>query len=117
MADAPTDPEGDSGWVAFGAVEDIPKGGARSVRTLIGEIGLFRTGDDRVFALDNLCPHKGAALSLGMIEGDCVVCPQHGWKFDLATGRGAEDGFGRTCTAPVRVIDGMVQVRLFPPPW
>jgi nitrite reductase (NADH) small subunit len=110
--------EADSGgWVSFGPVEDIPRGGARAVKTLIGEIGLFRTTDDRVFALDNLCPHKGARLSLGTIEGDLVTCPFHGWQYRLDTGRGVDPGFGMTCTAPVRVVDGIVQVRMNPSPW
>src|SRR5271170_8011150 len=82
------------GWVVYGTVDDIPKGGARSVRTMIGEIGLFRTIDDRVFALDNFCPHKGARLSEGAIEGEFVVCPMHGWRFALADGHGAELGLG-----------------------
>lgn len=109
--------EDETGWVAFGTIDDIPKGGARAVRTPIGEIGLFRTDDDRVFALDNLCPHKGARLSLGSIEDGYVVCPMHGWKFTLASGKGSDPGFGVTCTAPVRVIDGRVLIRLFPSPW
>jgi nitrite reductase (NADH) small subunit len=111
------DDEDESGWVAFGTLDDIPRGGARAVKTMIGEIGLFRTADDRVFALDNLCPHKGARLSMGMIEGEVVVCPWHGWSFALADGRAATDGFGRTCPVPVRVIDGRVLLRLVPPPW
>ncbi len=106
----------ESGWVAFGTVEDIPAGGARAVRTLIGEIGLFRTGDGRVFALDNICPHKGARLSEGCIEGDHVVCPLHGWKFALADGSLAieveHEGSGAR-SLPVRVADSRVLVRLF----
>ena len=106
-----------NGWVAYGTIDDIPKGGARAIKTLIGEIGLFRTEDDRVFALDNLCPHKGARLSMGAIEGEFVICPMHGWKFALGDGRGADFGFGQTCPVPVRVIEGRVLLRLNPPPW
>lgn len=115
-AGAPTG-SSEAGWVAIGTIDDIPKGGARAVNTLIGEIGLFRTEDDRVFALDNLCPHKGARLSLGSIEDGFVVCPMHGWKFALSDGKGADPGFGLTCTVPVRVTDGRVLIRLFPAPW
>ncbi len=104
-------------WIDFGTVDEIPRGGARAVKTVIGEIGLFRTEDDRVFALDNLCPHKGARLSLGFIEGDLVTCPFHGWQYRLDNGRGADPGFGMTCMVPVRVVDGVVQLRMTPPPW
>ena len=105
------------GWVAYGTVDDIPKGGGRAIRTIVGEIGLFRTEDDRVFALDNICPHKGVRLSLGAIEGDCIVCPAHGLRFSLVDGRATEFGAGMTLPVPVRVIEGRVLVRLSPPPW
>jgi len=105
------------GWVAFGTIDDIPKGGGRPVRTLIGEIGIFRTEDDRVFALDNMCPHKGVRLSSGAIEGDCIVCPSHGLRFSLATGRGAEWGTGMAPPVPIKVVDRKVLLRLDPPPW
>jgi len=110
------------GWVAFGTLDEIPRGGARAVKTLFGEIGLFRTRDDRVFALDNLCPHKGARLSMGTLEGDAatgevVVCPFHAWRFNLADGKCVDMGYGMTCPVPVRVVEGIVQLRLDPPPW
>ena len=112
----------ESGWVACGTLAEIPRGGARAVKTLIGEIGLFRTLDDRVFALDNLCPHKGARLSMGTIESDgagggVVVCPFHAWRFRLDNGKCVDMGYGMTCPVPVRVKDGEVQLRLNPPPW
>lgn len=45
------------------------------------ELVLFRKSDGRVVALSNLCIHRGAALSDGNVEGDCVRCPYHGWTF------------------------------------
>ena len=43
--------------------------------------------DGRVTALDDRCPHFGASLSDGSIEGSVVVCPWHGREYDLLTGR------------------------------
>jgi nitrite reductase/ring-hydroxylating ferredoxin subunit len=43
--------------------------------------------DGRVTALDDRCPHFGASLSNGAIEGEVVVCPWHGREYDLVTGR------------------------------
>jgi nitrite reductase (NADH) small subunit len=48
-------------WVAVGTLDDIPRLGARVVATATGEIAVFRTGDDRVFALENRCPIRGAS--------------------------------------------------------
>ncbi len=44
---------------------------------------LFK-GDSRVVALDNRCAHRGAKLSNGRREGDCVRCMYHGLKFDAS---------------------------------
>lgn len=39
-----------------------------------------------IFAIDNLCPHKGASLGLGEIVGDEIICPLHQWRFNLKDG-------------------------------
>lgn len=52
-------------------------------RTILGETILFyKTTEGAVVALDNRCCHRGAKLSQGRIEGDCVRCMYHGLKFD-----------------------------------
>src|SRR5207237_4702293 len=74
-------------WLDLGPVSDIPLRGARSVPVAGGEeIAVFRTGDDRVYALVNRCPHKGGPLSQGIVHGDKVACPLHDWKISLVTG-------------------------------
>src|SRR5439155_411196 len=65
---------------------------------------------DRFEAVSALCPHEAGPLADGWIEGDAVVCPWHGFDFDLATGqcRVAEDlSIGVFAT---RVVNGMVEV-------
>jgi len=81
-------------WVAVGNLADIPREGARVVKTDAGCIAVFRTVDDKVYALDDRCPHKGGPLSQGIVHGNSVTCPLHNWVFDLATGlaQGADEG-------------------------
>ena len=88
----------DSDWLDIGTLNDIPKRGARVVKTARGDIAVFRTMDDRVFALDDKCPHKGGPLSQGIVQGDFVTCPLHNWMISLATGeaQGADQGCTRT---------------------
>ncbi len=51
------------------------------------EIALFKI-NGKVFALNNICPHQHSALIYdGFIEDGCVVCPAHGWMFNLETGK------------------------------
>nr|MBP6737853.1 nitrite reductase (NAD(P)H) small subunit [Paracoccaceae bacterium] len=60
-------------WVDVGALEDIPRQGARVVKTAQGCVAVFRTAEDRVFALDDRCPHKGGPLSEGIVHGNGVT--------------------------------------------
>lgn len=51
--------------------------------TLAGErVALFRDSKGTAKALIDRCPHRGVALSLGHVVGDCLECPFHGWQFD-----------------------------------
>lgn len=60
------------------------------------EIAVFKIGDE-VFAINNICPHQHTALLYdGFVEDRCVVCPAHGWKFDLRTGKRQSGGRGVT---------------------
>lgn len=44
------------------------------------------------FALDDACPHAGGSLAEGSIEGGSVICPIHGYAYDIVTGEGLDDG-------------------------
>ncbi|NEX46410.1 nitrite reductase small subunit NirD [Pseudotabrizicola algicola] len=85
-------------FIDIAALDDIPRQGARVVKTPAGCIAIFRTGDDQIFALDDRCPHKGGPLSEGIVHGAQVTCPLHAWVFDLNTGlaQGADEGEVRT---------------------
>ncbi len=82
-------------WIDIGALDNIPQQGARIVKTAHGCVAVFRTADDRVFAIDDRCPHKGGPLSEGIVHGNQVTCPLHAWVFSLETGlaQGADTGF------------------------
>ena len=73
-------------WIDIGALADIPQQGARVVKTAQGCVAVFRTAKDRVFAIDDSCPHKGGPLSEGIVHGTSVTCPLHAWVFSLETG-------------------------------
>lgn len=49
------------------------------------EIALFRIGD-KIYAMDHVCPHQGGPLAEGGLDGNSVMCPWHGWQFDVTTG-------------------------------
>jgi nitrite reductase (NADH) small subunit len=95
----------DAAYVDIAALDDIPLRGARTVATAHGNIAVFRTGDDTVFALRDSCPHRGGPISHGIVHGHGVTCPLHGWVFSLETG--AAVGEDVPCIARFRVrIEG-----------
>lgn len=90
-------------WRDVGALDDIPRLGARTVATPRGDVAVFRTAADGVFALDDRCPHKGGRLSQGIVHGESVTCPLHGWVVGLATGEAEAPDEGCTRRVPVRL--------------
>ena len=99
-------------WIVIGNLSDIPRRGARCVETPDGKIAVFRTAEDKVFAIDDHCPHKGGPLSQGIVHGAAVTCPLHNWVISLETGRaqGADEGCVRTI--PVKVEGDVIYIAL-----
>ncbi|NMM05206.1 nitrite reductase small subunit NirD [Polaromonas sp.] len=76
-----------SEWKKICLVNDIPLLGARRVARAQGmAVAVFRSSEDKVFALLDRCPHKGGPLSQGIIFGETVACPLHNMTIGLADG-------------------------------
>jgi len=99
-------------WIELGTLEDIPRLGARVVRTEDGDIAIFRTADDQVFALRDKCPHKGGPLSQGIVHGMRVACPLHDWKINLSSGEAVAPDEGCAASYPVKLENGIVYLSL-----
>ena len=101
-------------WIAIGTLSDIPQRGARCVDTPSGKIAVFRTAEDKIFAIDDHCPHKGGPLSQGIVHGAAVTCPLHNWVISLETGKALGADEGAVNTIPVRVEAGRIALALGP---
>jgi len=101
-------------WIDVGTLDDIPRQGARVVRRADGDIAVFRTLDDQIFALRDRCPHKGGPLSQGIVHGNRVACPLHDWKIHLDTGTAVAPDEGCAARFPVRVDGGRILLSLTP---
>jgi len=98
-------------WLDIGPITDIPLRGARTVPVAGGgEIAVFRTSGDHVYALVNSCPHKKGPLSQGIVHGNAVACPLHNWVISLETGEAQGADKGCTPTIPVKVSSGHVLI-------
>ena len=97
-------------WIEIGSVNDVPKRGSRLVSTPQGDIAIFKTADDRIFALWDKCPHKGGPLSQGIVHGNSVTCPLHNWVIGLESGlvKGPDQGCARKVKC--KVENGLVLI-------
>jgi nitrite reductase/ring-hydroxylating ferredoxin subunit len=75
-------------------------------------VAVFNGGEGRFFACGAICPHEDGPLAEGWLEGDAVVCPWHGFDFDLRTGHCQVAEALTIPVYPARVTDGSVEVDL-----
>ncbi|WP_434989734.1 nitrite reductase small subunit NirD [Xanthomonas melonis] len=105
----------DNAWVHVCALQDLPTLGARVLEVDgLPPIAIFRTASDQVFALRDRCPHKGGPLSQGIVAGDTVTCPLHGWAIGLQSGQACAPDVGCAPRYPVKVESGAVWIVLQP---
>ncbi|WP_434025779.1 nitrite reductase small subunit NirD [[Pseudomonas] boreopolis] len=98
-------------WIRVCALDELPPLGARVLEIEgMAPIALFRTAGDKVFALRDRCPHKGGPLSQGIVSGESVTCPLHGWNIGLDSGQACAPDVGCTPRYPVKVEHGAVWI-------
>jgi len=109
-ADQPSAPSAPAGWSAVLRSDELAPG--EIVEVMVGERGIAvaRVSDDEWLACDNVCPHAGGPLGDGVLEGDQVSCPWHGYAYDLRSGQCVVDDQLEVETLEVRVEDGQVLV-------
>ena len=89
----------------------LEDGQGRSVRLQDRTVAVFRQAE-RIYVVDDECPHVGASLANGWVEEGQVVCSFHGWKFDLQTGACLTCPGRPVRTYPVRIEAGMVHIEV-----
>ena len=115
--------------IMVGELSEFAEGGYRVLRVDTFEFGVFRQGD-RVVAYENYCPHDGGPVCQGKViprveeelgpdqtsrglrfsDKRNIVCPWHGWEFDIESGRHCGDPKYRLRPVDVRVRDNRVYV-------
>lgn len=75
----------------LGPLAAVPPGEGRVFFVADREVAVFRTRTGELHATAARCPHRGGPLADGLLGDGCVVCPLHGFTFDVRTGRTAAD--------------------------
>lgn len=99
-------------WHEVTAEGDIEPGGFALLETDDLTAAVFNV-DGTLYAIEDVCTHDGAELAGGPIVGDQVVCPRHGARFCLRTGRAlTPPAYTAVQTFPVRINAGRIEVEL-----
>jgi nitrite reductase (NADH) small subunit len=73
-------------FVRIGDVQELPAPGEAKEFLCGSKTLCVANVNGRYAAVDNFCPHRGGPLGQGIVEGSKIVCPWHGWEFELETG-------------------------------
>ncbi len=102
--------ETDGQFVTVAKIGDIPEGQGRAFEVDGRMIAVFNK-DGNYFAIDDFCPHQGASLAEGYIDGCAVACPWHHWRFSIADGTWLDNPRIGVEKFDVRVVNNQIQVQ------
>jgi len=97
-------------WVRAASAASIPPGDYATVEVDGVFVAIFNVGGE-FLAVEDVCTHDGGGLAGGAVEGDQVICPRHGARFCLRTGRAlSPPAYEPVRSYQTRVVDGDVEV-------
>ena len=96
-------------WVEVLKQDQLAEGQGTTVFVNERDIALYRY-QGAFYALDNTCLHRGGQLGDGWMDGPNVICPLHGWDYDVKTGVSRYEPRERVATYPVRLEGDSVQI-------
>jgi nitrite reductase (NADH) small subunit/3-phenylpropionate/trans-cinnamate dioxygenase ferredoxin subunit len=102
-----------SDFVTVAKVGDIAVGAGAAFAVNGRMVAVFNEGG-RYFAIDDFCPHMGASLAGGYLEGGVVTCPWHAWRFCIHDGKWCDNPKVKVDNFEVRVEADAIQVRVPP---
>jgi nitrite reductase (NADH) small subunit len=65
-----------------------------------------------ITAMDNVCLHRGGPLGQGVVEGDKLICPWHGWQWDPQTGQAVHNPAAKLAVYPLKMTNGDVMIEV-----
>jgi len=100
-----------SDWIDVAPQNEFLPGTWRSLDVDGTLVAVFNL-DGEYYAIEDVCTHDGGILTGGALEGEQIVCPRHGARFSIKTGKVlGPPAYEDVATFPLRVEGGMIQVR------
>jgi nitrite reductase (NADH) small subunit len=101
-----------SNLIKLTAQSDLPPEGEAKEFPLGDKVICVANVNGTISAMENVCLHRGGPLGQGVIEGDKVVCPWHGWQWDPKTGQAAHNPAAKIAVYPLKVESGEVMIEM-----
>lgn len=101
-------------FVTVAKVGSIPEGRGATF-TVDGRLVAVFHHEGNYYAIDDLCPHMGASLGAGAVDGGTVTCPWHAWRFDVRSGSWLDNPRLKIDCFEVRIVGDDIQVRTVDP--
>jgi anthranilate 1,2-dioxygenase ferredoxin component len=98
-------------WHAIIADADVAEGAIHTAK-IDGWYVLVTRTDEGLFALNDRCTHQASLLSTGRIRRGAIMCPLHGARFEVASGKCIGGAYRDLRLFAVRTISGMIEVEL-----
>ncbi len=97
-------------WIDVTEFDQLPSGSCKVVSTTAGDIAVFNLAGE-FYAIEDLCTHDGGELASGRCDGDQIICPRHGARFCIRTGKSlTPPAYEDVESFPVRIDNGIIQV-------
>ncbi len=90
-------------YVKLTTTSELPPVGEAREFELNGKMICVANTVDGLAAMDNVCIHRGGPLGQGVVDGNKIICPWHGWMFDVNTGGSTHNASVRVRTFPIKV--------------
>jgi nitrite reductase (NADH) small subunit len=99
-------------FVKLATQSELPAQGEAKEFACAGKVICLANVGGSITAMDNVCLHRGGPLGQGVIEGNKVVCPWHGWQWDAKSGEAVHNPNIRIALYPVKIEGGDLMIEL-----
>ena len=98
-------------FVTAAKLKDVKEGEGKTVSVKGQDIALFNV-QGKLYAVENTCAHRGGPLGEGMVDGEVVTCPWHGWKYNVKTGKSPVNASVSVKSFKTKVVGDEIQIEV-----